>query len=108
MEHEFLKRFCNTQRWVGVLELIEKKSRKILRRHWIFHQMEGSYLCVSTKVYTIRAVCLNNFRHDLSIAFMVQTFEGSNDLYTNAHDMRSTLISVRNHAKESGKTMHHR
>lgn len=40
-------------------------------------------------------MCLNNFRHGLSIALMAQTFEGFNDLGTKAHDMESTSTSMK-------------
>ncbi|CAL5425633.1 unnamed protein product [Camellia sinensis] len=97
MVKEFLKQFCNTQRRVGVPELIETKQRDNESvTDFIARWRALTFACPQkfTQLELIR-MCLNNFRHELSTALMAQTFEGFNDLCTKAHDMELHLAKRR-------------
>ncbi|GMP71043.1 hypothetical protein CsSME_00029615 [Camellia sinensis var. sinensis] len=94
MVKEFLEQFCNTQRRVGVPELIETKQRDNESvTDFIARWQALTFACPQkfTQLELIR-VCLYNFRHELSMA---QTFEGFNDLCTKAHDMELHLAKRR-------------
>ncbi|CAL5431262.1 unnamed protein product [Camellia sinensis] len=97
MVKEFLKQFCNTQRRVGIPELIETKQRDNESvTDFIARWRALTFACPQkfTQLELIR-MCLNNFRHELSTALMAQTFEGFNDLCTKAHDMELHLAKRR-------------
>ncbi|KAF7149768.1 hypothetical protein RHSIM_Rhsim02G0166900 [Rhododendron simsii] len=83
MVKEFLKQFCNTQRRVGVPELIETKQRDNEPvTDFIARWRALTFACPQKfKQLELIRMCLNNFRHELSTALMAQTFEGFNDLY---------------------------
>lgn len=51
-------------------------------------------------------MCLNNFRHDLSIALMLYTFEWFNGMCTKAHDMEIYLKKCKKIVKVGGRTGH--
>lgn len=65
--------------------------------------MEGAYLRMSLKFTQQKLVpiCLSNFRHDLHIVLMPQTFKGFNDLYAKAHDIEIYQNKRKKSVKES-------
>ncbi|KAH7851205.1 hypothetical protein Vadar_008576 [Vaccinium darrowii] len=97
MVKEFLRQFCNTQRRVGVLELIETKQHDNEPvTDFIARWQALTFACPQkfTQLELIR-MSLNNFRHELSTTLMAQTFEDFNDLCTKAHDMELHLSKRR-------------
>lgn len=102
MEQEFLRQFCNTQRRVGVPELIETKQREGGKVTNFIARWRGLiFECLQrfTQHELVR-MCLNNFRHDLSTTLIPQTFEGFNNLCTKAHDIEIHLNKQKKSLKE--------
>ncbi|KAG8369438.1 hypothetical protein BUALT_Bualt14G0013700 [Buddleja alternifolia] len=105
---EFYNQFSNTERRVGVAELIETKQRDnesvsdfIARWQTLTFRCQQKF----TQVEMVR-MCLNNLKHELSVHLMPQTFDGFNDLCTKAHDLETHMGKrrVRPRANEKVET----
>ncbi|KAG8376466.1 hypothetical protein BUALT_Bualt09G0066400 [Buddleja alternifolia] len=90
---EFYNQFSNTERRVGVAELIETKQRDnesvsdfIARWQALTFRCQQKF----TQAEMVR-MCLNNLKHELSVHLMPQTFDGFNDLCTKAHDLETHM-----------------
>ncbi|KAG8367735.1 hypothetical protein BUALT_Bualt16G0103800 [Buddleja alternifolia] len=105
---EFYNQFSNTERRVGVAELIETKQRDnesvsdfIARWQALTFRCQQKF----TQAEMVR-MCLNNLKHELSVHLMPQTFDGFNDLCTKAHDLETHMGKrrVRPRANEKVET----
>lgn len=98
MELKFLWQFYNTQRRVGVAELIKTKL------YGLHCEVEGTYFQMPAEVYPTRTSTewLNSFKHDLLTTLMAQTFEGFNDMHEGLR-YGNPLNKHKRSAKKSGK-----
>lgn len=102
MEQVFLKQSYNTQKRVGMPELIETKQRDDETITDFITRWRGlTFECPQKFTQgELVGTCLSNFKHDFSIAPMSQTFEGLNDLCMKAHAIEIHLVSARKTLKE--------